>query len=218
MLILFCLLPAVEMTVSVHSYWHTWVSYPVFKLLMVAIPAIVWWKYRLSLADVGKIIGLKSTNTLSGWILGAAMFAVIMAAYYGYLYPLIDPATVSKRVHSLDFQKHYWILFVYISLFHSFFEEYYWRGFLLSELRKRIGSTLALCLISGALFGLHHLMATLALFSWPLIVGCTLGTAAAGVVWSWMRLRGYSIFDLYVSHILADLAIMLIGYDLMTRA
>jgi len=122
------------------------------------------------------------------------------------------------KVESLGLLEHYWIMALFISLLHSLFEEYYWRAFLLSELRSWIPGTLLLCLLSGAVFGLHHIFAMLSLFSWPLVLLCVLGTMFAGGIWSWMRLRGYSIWDCYISHVLADLAVMGIGYHLILRA
>ena len=67
----------------------------------------------------------------------------------------------------------------------------------------------------GVLFGLHHIFALAPLFPWPLAAAFTVGTMLAGAVWSLMRIRGLSLWDCYVSHILADLAIMWIGWDLM---
>ena len=89
------------------------------------------------------------------------------------------------------------------------------RGFLLGELWARIPSPVGVVLVGGVLFGLHHIFALLGLFPWPLALLFMSGTMLAGAVWTWMRVRGLSIIDCYVSHILADLAIMWIGWDLM---
>ena len=63
----------------------------------------------------------------------------------------------------------------------------------------------------------HHIFAMVSLFDWPIVVLCVLATVAAGLVWSRMRLLGYSIWDCYISHVFADLAVMWIGYDLILR-
>ncbi len=107
---------------------------------------------------------------------------------------------------------------VFISLANSLFEEYYWRAFLVSELRVWLGSAPLVCIVAGVLFGLHHAFAMGPLFDWPVLVLCVGGTMAAGAVWTWMRVRGNSILDCYVSHVLADLAIMWIGWDLLVTA
>lgn len=218
LLTLLSLLPATEWTVSVHLHWHAWVTYPAFQLLIILIPASIFWYSGLSLKDVGSVIGWKRTNTLAGWVVGIIMVAIMLIAYYGYMRPRIDPSKVLDRLGTFNFRDHYWILVVYLSFFNSFVEEYYWRGFILAELRSRIPGMLPLCIISGVLFGLHHLVATLAMFPWPVVIVATGGSAIAGGVWAWMRLRGDSIFDCYISHIVADFGVMWIGYDLMKLA
>ena len=155
---------------------------------------------------------------LPGLSLGLLMSTVILAGYYLVLRSTIDPALMLAKVDSLGLLKVYWIMALFISLLHSFFEEYYWRGFLLSELRNWIPGIFLLSVVSGMIFGIHHIFAMLSLFPWPVLSFCVLGTMLAGGIWSWLRLRGYSIWDCYLSHLFADLAVMWIGYDLILRA
>ena len=68
------------------------------------------------------------------------------------------------------------------------------------------------------MFGLHHVFAMLPLFPVGWVAVFTAGTMAAGAAWAWMRVRGWSIWDCYVSHILADLSIMWVGYELIRGA
>ena len=213
-----CLLPTVQTAVSVHWQWQTVITYPLFKLLMILAPAVVWLTSGRSAPQIAKLAGFKRTNMLPGILVGLLMSSVILTGYYILLRPLIDPGPMLAKVESLSLLEHYWIMALFISLVHSLFEEYYWRAFLLSELRTWISGTLLLCLLSGGLFGLHHIFAMLSLFSWPLVMLCVLGTMLAGGIWSWMRLRGYSIWDCYISHVFADLAVMGVGYHLILRA
>ena len=215
---LFCLLPTIQTAVSVHFQWHTPITYPAFKILMISVPIIVWLVTSRTARQIAESLGLTRTNLLPGILIGLLMSAVILAGYYILLRRFIDPAPLLAKVDSLGLLKYYWIMAVFISLLHSFFEEYYWRGFLLSELRNWISTPLLLCLLSGFIFGIHHTFAMLSLFPLPLVFLCVLGTMLAGVIWSWMRIRGQSIWDCYISHVLADLAVMWIGYDLILRA
>ncbi len=218
LLVLLSLLPAIQWAVSIHFHWNTRVTYPAFQLLIILLPAAIFWYSGLSLREVGSVIGWKRTNTLAGWVVGAIMVAIMLTVYYAYMRPRIDSSKVLARLSAFNFRDHYWVLVVYLSFFNSFIEEYYWRGFILAELRSRISGMLPLCIISGVLFGLHHLVATLDMFPWPVIIVATGGSAITGGVWAWMRLRGDSIFDCYISHILADFGLMWIGYDLMKLA
>jgi len=68
------------------------------------------------------------------------------------------------------------------------------------------------------MFGLHHVAAMMSLFDVQKLTLFVAGTMLAGGVWAWMRLRGQSIWDCYISHVMADMAIMWIGYDLILKA
>lgn len=210
-----CLLPAFQTAVSVHFQWHTAITYPALKTLMIIIPIAAWLMSRLSAKEALDLLGWKRTNMLPGVVVGVVMSGCVLACYYGWLRPGIDPALLAGKVRSLGLVEYYWVMAVFISLLHSLFEEYYWRGFILVQLRSRLRGTAALCLIGGVLFGLHHIFALLWLPGLALVGLCVVGTMAAGGIWFWMRLRGYSILDCYVSHVLADLTIFWIGYDLL---
>ena len=214
----FGLLPAVQTAVSVHLEWQTMITYPVFKVLMVAGPILVWLGMGYNGVQIKQAVGLKGTNMLLGLGVGVLMAGVIVGGYYLVLRQRIDPGPMLIKVESLGILEYYWVMAVFISLIHSLFEEYYWRGFILSGLSKWVPGTAALVLISGMIFGIHHIFAMLKLFPLMWVGLCVAGTMVAGVIWSWMRVRGKSIWDCYVSHVLADLAVMWIGYDLIVRA
>ncbi len=218
LLALFCLLPAVQTAVSIHFHWYTNLTYPVFKLLMIALPITLWWLSGLSLAEVCRLCGCLRTTMLGGLGLGLLMAAVVLTGYYVFLQRHVNPLPILDKVRSLGLFPYYWLMAVFISLVHSLFEEYYWRAFILTQLAQRIRGPLVLSLIAGALFGLHHIFVLLSLFQLSLVILCVLATMLAGFAWARMRLAGYSIWDCYISHVFADLAVMWIGYDLILRA
>ena len=212
------LLPAVRTALAVRMEIMPAVLYPLFQVLMIALPIWVWAKRGMSRRDVFESVGLKRTSTLGGVVIGLLMAGTIIAGYYTMFRSIIDPSLVLDKVQSLGLLKWYWVMAVVMSLWNSLYEEYYWRAFLVSELGKWTKSTLIICAIAGSLFGLHHLFVLISLFELPMALLFTFGTAGAGIVWTWMRRRGYSIWDCYISHILADLAIFWIGYDLIQKA
>jgi len=218
LLVAFCLLPTVQTAVSVHLQWYTNFTYPLFKLLMIAGPIVVWLALGHTGRQLGHLLGLKKTNMLPGLAVGVLISAVILLSYYILLRPVVNPEPILAKVDSLGLTKCYWIMALFISLWHSLLEEYYWRGFLLSELHNWIPQTVTLSLIGGVIFGLHHIFIMMSVVPLTLVAVCVLGTMAAGFIWSWMRLAGYSIWDCYISHVFADLAVMWIGYDLILRA
>jgi len=218
LLAFFCLLPTIQTAVSVNFQWYTNITYPAFKLLMIVLPIVLWWLSGFSLHDVRRLCGCLPTTMLPGLSLGLIMAAIILGGYYGFLRSTIDPLGILTKLHSLGLFRYYWLMAVFISLAHSLLEEYYWRAFILTQLARWIPGTLPLSVSAGAIFGLHHIFVLLSLFALPLLALCVLATMLAGFAWSWMRLAGYSIWDCYLSHVFADLAVMWIGYDLLLKA
>lgn len=215
LLVIFCLVPLLQTTVSIYWEWHTAITYPGLKAAMLIIPIVVWLRLRRRGVDLKDRIGWKRTNMRSGLWVGGLMSAAIVIGYYAALRKMIDPAPLVTKLRTLGVVEYYWIMAVFISLWNSLLEEYYWRAFIIGELRSWVQSIPVLCVLGGGLFGLHHLFILLPLFEWPLVLLCMVGIMTAGGVWSWMRLRGGSILDCYISHVLVDLSIMWVGYDLV---
>ncbi len=213
-----CALPSFQTLVSVYWEWQTLISYPVLKGLMLILPVIVWLRLRRRGVDIRQRTGLKKTNLRLGLFMGAAMGGAVLVAYYAVLRPMIDPAPLLQKLESLGMIEYYWIMAIFISLLNSLLEEYYWRAFIVGELHTWLGSTWSVCIVAGLLFGGHHVFALLPVVEWPVLLLGVAGTMIAGGTWAWMRARGSSIFDCYVSHVLADLAAMWCGYDLLSRA
>jgi len=110
------------------------------------------------------------------------------------------------------------VMGAFVSLGNALFEEYYWRGFLVSELGDRLHSRWRTVLVAGGLFGLHHIFALTWLGDVWMVAPAVLATMVAGAAWAYLRVSGRSIVDCYISHVLADVAIMWVGWDVLCRA
>ena len=220
LLIACCLLPAAQTLITVHWEWHTPITHPALKALMVIIPLLVWRRSRRGRKDLLKHIGWQRTTFLPGLLTGAALSAVVLLAYYTVLPTMIDFAPVAqelaRKLDSMGLRNYYWLMAATVSLLNAFLEEYYWRAFLLGEVFERIGRGLLACLLCGGLFGLHHILALSSIESPGLIALGAGATAIAATLWGWLRARGSSIFDCYVSHLMVDLAVFWVGYDLIS--
>ena len=212
------LLQAAQTFIAVHVQWMSFVTYPALKLLMVLVPIVVWRVYQRSRREVAQRIGWKRPNGWIGVVTGVFLMVIILGAYYGKYRPEIDPQFLVDKLTELKILDHYWALALVVIFGNSLMEEYYWRGFLLSELRAWVGNAFAVVLICGIMFGLHHVFAIVTLADGPKVMVGALGTIGGGLVWSLMRVRGASLLDCYISHILADVAVMWVGYDLLVRA
>ena len=110
----------------------------------------------------------------------------------------------------------YFALGAFYSLFHSLLEEYYWRWFVFGQLRRLVSVPTAIALSSLA-FMAHHVILLSMYFGWfsPAAILFSLAVAVGGAVWAWIYHRSDSLYGPWLSHLLVDAAIFIVGYDLV---
>ena len=154
-----------------------------------------------------------------GAAFGVAVGAVALAAAAAGVVPegLAEAARAKVEGLGIASRGRFLVLCISYALGHSFLEEYYWRGFVQEQLQKRLGGFAGPVMLAGVLFGLHHVFLLVGIMGWGLASLCTFGTVVAGWVWSWQLARGASLLDCYISHMVADMAGMWVGWDLVQR-
>jgi len=91
----------------------------------------------------------------------------------------------------------------------SILEEIYWRGYVFSRLRILTGPRNTVVL-TALFYTSYHLITTITLFS--VARGLLLSSAIflVGIFWACLRIKYDSIIPAVISHLLADLGLMLI--------
>src|SRR5262249_33041248 len=111
------------------------------------------------------------------------------------------------------------LLASFVALAHSFLEEYYWRWFVFGRLRRHV-SVPAAIVVSSAAFTLHH-VCVLSVYLpgqfWTAVIPFSICIGVGGAFWAWLYQRTESLYAVWISHILADAAIMVVGYDLLAE-
>jgi len=189
----------------------------VFSLCQVGLLALplVWFFW----VDRGKLsISLpKRRELLAGGVLGLLMFAIILSAYWLFGQHWIDATDVRTKAQQVGISSPiiYLVGAMYWTFINSLFEEYIWRWFVYSKCEVLIPGKGAV-LLSGLLFTLHHIINLVAYTeNWLVVVLASLGVFLAGAIWSWCYLMYRSIWSSYFSHILADLAIAIVCWQLL---
>jgi membrane protease YdiL (CAAX protease family) len=105
---------------------------------------------------------------------------------------------------------------LFYSLVHSALEEYYWRWFVFRQLRRLLARWPAIW-ISAFGFMLHHVVLVGTFFGWHpwATVLLSLSVPAAGAFWAWLYERSDSLLGPWLSHLLVDVGIIAVGYDLV---
>src|SRR5262249_54034000 len=108
---------------------------------------------------------------------------------------------------------------VLVSLAHSLLEEYYWRWFVFGRLRRHLPVTAA-AVLSSVGFLAFHVIDLAKLFPgkfWTVAVPLGLCVGVGGAGGCWLYQRSGTIVSPWVSHLLVNLAMFAIGYDLCFR-
>ena len=192
------------------------------KSLQFAFPGLFVWlleRPRLRFTLPG------ATGLRRGLALGLVVGAAILGVYQFWLRenPLLGN-TPEKIFHKLEefncaTPARFVALALFIAVFHSLLEEYYWRWFVFGRLRRYLNLPSCLLLASLA-FMAHHVIVLGVYFPgrfWMLAVPFSLGVAIGGALWAWLYEHTKSLLGPWVSHMLVDLAIMAVGYDMVAR-
>jgi membrane protease YdiL (CAAX protease family) len=164
--------------------------------------------------------------------LGLAIgFSVIFAVGLFVVYSLVQEHTtlladIPGKLADLLARLHannavvFFAMALFISVPHSFLEEYYWRWFVFGRLQRRLPLAASIGLASVA-FMAHHVFVLSYYFPgrfWVAAVPFSLCVAVAGAFWCWLYHRYQSLYAPWVSHVLADAAIMVVGYEMVASS
>ena len=200
------------------------VAYSATKAVQFAFP-VVWIRLvaREKTAGGAPAVPGKAGR---GLILAIGSGVVVLGLVVGLWRPIVAaspaferaPAAVAEKVGSLgiDSGLKFFLLAAFYSVIHSFLEEYYWRWFVFGRLRRGLpfATPAIAAVVSSLAFTLHHV----------LVVGYFLGSfglltflvslivTASGLLWAWLYERTGHLSGPWISHALADAALMWVGY------
>lgn len=158
---------------------------------------------------------------ITGIAFGIATLIAILGLYFGLLKgsAAFSPvsAAISEKVKGMGALSpgKFIVLGAFISLIHSLLEEYYWRWFIFARLRLLTSLTTAI-VISSVGFMAHHVLVVGSYLNWqhwPLLAFFSLSVAIGGAFWAWLYHRTGSIVAPWMSHLIVDCSLMIIGYD-----
>jgi len=160
-----------------------------------------------------------------GAVVGIAFGAIVLAAIFLLYHLALKPkgvfdgpaVLIQDKVKGLGLDTiwKYAALGTFYALCHSALEEYYWRWFVFKRLKQRVSSWTAI-VVSSLAFMAHHVILMATFFTWvsPWTYLFSLAVAAGGGFWAWLYSRSGSLFGPWVSHLLVDAAIFIVGYDI----
>ncbi len=105
----------------------------------------------------------------------------------------------------------------FITVLHSGMEEYYWRWFVYGHLRQMVGHWPG-HLIAAVAFTGHHVVLMAQIFPLPLAIFLSGLVAIGGLIWTLMYEWHGSVLGCWLSHLVTDAFLMIVGYRLIMGA
>ena len=199
------------------------VAYCATKVIQFAFPVVwIWLVARENAAGGAPAVPGKTGR---GLILAIVSGLVVLGLVVALWRPIVDaspaferaPAAVAEKVGSfgIDSGLKFFLLAAFYSVIHSFLEEYYWRWFVFGRLRRELPFGTA-AVVSSLAFTAHHVLVVgyfLGSFG-GLTILVSLVVTAAGLLWAWLYERTGHLAGPWISHALADAALMWVGYQM----
>ena len=99
---------------------------------------------------------------------------------------------------------------IYISIFNSLLEEFFFRGFSFLLLKKHIRKIICY-LFSSLIFALYHISIIIGWFELPVLICSIIGLMFFGIVFNYLNEKNNNIFNSWMCHLFIDLSISTIG-------
>jgi len=105
---------------------------------------------------------------------------------------------------------------LYIVIFNSLLEEYFWRGFMFQELRNTVKPWLAYAL-TGIAFSFHHVMFYYNWFNLTFFLVVTLGLIFYAIIMNFLFQRYKDLLSCWLVHAFVDVVQIGIGFAIFTQ-
>ena len=197
-------------------------AYAIGKGIQFGLPLV--WVLAVQRAGL-RLKRPSRAGLIEGGLFGLLVLVAMMALYHGWLKPVgyLSPQSPAAEAilnkvqgFGIDTLWKYVALGIFYSLIHSGLEEYYWRWFVFGQLRRLIPLRRAI-LVSSIGFMLHHILLLGTYLGWfsPATWIFSAAVAVGGAYWAWLYQRSDSLWSPWLSHLVIDAAIYIVGYDLV---
>lgn len=191
------------------------------QFLLLAFVLYGWMGGEIK-RSLGRWSRIHSRDWIAGLVSGLLIGGGIFAIYLWLMLPLgvmesvREVAKAKLSAYGGDSVVGLAAIGLFYALFHSGFEELYWRGFIYRGFSRRMADHWAL-IASSLGFMAHHVLVLGKFFGygsvWTYV--CSAGVAVGGIIWGAMFRKTDSLWPTWLSHGLVDASLFLIGYHLV---
>ena len=157
----------------------------------------------------------KKKGLLPAIVLGVGIYAVILGGYF-LVSPFFDFSQIAGALteNAGVTKENFLYVSLYISFANSFLEEFFFRGFVFTNLKQHSGRKPAY-LFSAAAFSLYHVAMMIGWFSPALFLLVMVGLAVGGMIFNWLNEKLDTVYGSWLTHMFANFAINTVGFLLL---
>lgn len=187
------------------------VKIPIKLVFFLALPMIFFLVNKKEFGEFKKLFVFKRRGLVKSLLLGAAVYAVIMAAFF-CLKGVIDFSKVtSSLTDGMGITADNFIyVSLYISLMNSFLEEFFFRGYGFITLKKHTSRKFAY-IFSSCVFAVYHIGMLVGMFGVGALALLLFGLIAGGCIFNYLNEKNENIYSSWFVHMFANFAINTIG-------
>jgi len=152
---------------------------------------------------------------LTALVLGLGVYGVILGGYFLVRQWFDFSAIAGKLTENAGVTKENFLaVSLYLSFANSLLEEFFFRGFVFSNLKKYAGRGLAYW-FSAVAFAVYHVAMMLGWFSPALFLLVLAGLTLGGLIFDWLNERMGTVYISWLVHMFANFAINTVGFILL---
>ena len=157
----------------------------------------------------------KKKGLLPAIALGIGIYAVILGGYF-LISPFFNFSQIAGALteNAGVTKENFLYVSLYISFINSFLEEFFFRGFVFTNLKQLTGRKLAY-IFSAAAFSLYHVAMMIGWFSPALFLLVMMGLVIGDMIFNWLNEKLDTIYCSWLTHMFANFAINTIGFILL---
>ena len=157
----------------------------------------------------------KQKGLLPAIALGVGIYVVILGGYF-LVSPFFDFSQIAGALteNAGVTKENFLYVSLYISFANSFLEEFFFRGFVFTNLKQHSGRKLAY-IFSAAAFSMYHVAMMIGWFSPALFLLVMVGLVIGGMIFNWLNEKLDTIYCSWLTHMFANFAINTIGFMLL---
>ena len=199
--------------IVLNNVYLTFILFYGVVCLLIPIIDIIGF-HKMKIKDYLRCIGFTNfKGTLIPSLILGLVFCLSIFIFFVLLQKYVLPIQqVQTVLDEWNINKKYVIPFMFIMIVcNSIFEEIYWRGYIYKKLENKLRPVYVI-LLTSFFYASYHPITIINLFPLLYAIIFTAVIFGTGIFWGYMRKKYNSIYFPVISHLLADLGIMLIYF------